>query len=197
MLIIVKWCTASSAHRGLPGWGGWEVLEGEGGKVRERWKVKGKRFNPPLSLKYFFLPLPPSCKDWEKSPWLWKRDSNNWLLARLKEPEGWWRRSLTFPCWKDFICRESQIWEKARDELANTHPTTHPANLVKKIGLLHFVAIVKTVNVAQMRNHVYNRPALVLLQFCFQKLKPILVNWTYTQVSCIVCVVIQIIWFSH
>ena len=32
VLIIVKWCTASSAHWGLPGWGGWEVLEGEGGR---------------------------------------------------------------------------------------------------------------------------------------------------------------------
>ena len=62
VLIIVKWCTASLAHRGLPGWGGWEVLEGEGGKVRERWKVKGKRFNPPLSLKYFFCLSPPLAK---------------------------------------------------------------------------------------------------------------------------------------
>ena len=139
VLIIVKWCTASSAHWGLSGWGGWEVLEGEGGKVRERWKVKGKRFNPPLSLKYFFLPLPPIAKIEKNHPGCERgiQIIDYWQEGR-NPGDGGGRRSLTFPCWKDFICRESQIWEKARDELANTHPTTHPANLG-----LNFVAIIK------------------------------------------------------
>ena len=138
VLIIVKWCTASSAHWGLPGWGGWEGLEGEGGKVRERWKVKGKRFNPPLSLKYFFLPLPPSCKDWEKSPWLWKRASNNWLLAR-----GMVEEKFNVPLLKGFYLpwisdlREGQR-RAGKYPVGITHPTTDPANLG-----LNFVAIIK------------------------------------------------------